>query len=408
MLHTHIKRDGPWENLRQFPPRPKTKPVDLFLSLIGLVLAATLVVVWWMARAPSSTALALAVKANPVPLGSASASSLRGDLSGFEQNARNLAASNSPAEFQVLIQSLNHSEPLSKRVIVLVALKDAAPLVTPELISALNDTDQGVRAGAAQVLGLRGEYQAIAALTAATRDPDASVRREAVKSLGALGAWQALPRLEQLVVAESYSDVRQAAIAATKSFNKEIAQSIGVLVPELRAISVTAGDEPQIYAVTTSNLYARHGTAWTLVSRLPDAPLAIATGTDLNLIYLATVSAGLYRSIDGGETWEHVQFGLQTPTHLTVTAIVIDPQNSRQVYIALASPGAEPGIKDPLGISVSNDGGATWGALRDSPMDAITTRLVIDPQSHGDLFGMTGDALWSYALSTPVCSDCQN
>lgn len=39
------------------------------------------------------------------------------------------------------------------------------------------------------------------------------------------------------------------------------------------------------------------------MSRLPDAPLAIATGGDPNLIYLATVSSGLYRSIDGGDTW---------------------------------------------------------------------------------------------------------
>jgi hypothetical protein len=177
-----------------------------------------------------------------------------------------------------------------------------------------------------------------------------------------------------------------------------MAQAIGVLAPELRDISVTTGDLPQIYAVTTSNLYARHGTAWTLVSRLPDAGLTIATGEDPNLIYLATVSAGLYRSLAGGETWEHVQFGWGTPTQLTVTAIVVDPQNSRQVYIALASPGAEPGIKVPLGISVSKDGGATWWSLEDSPMDIIITRLVIDPQWQGYLFGMTLDTPWRYKL----------
>ena len=197
-------------------------------------------------------------------------------------------------------------------------------------------------------------------------------------------------------------DVRQAAIAAKESFKQPMAQAIGVLAPELRDISVTTGDVPQIYAVTTSNLYARHGTAWTLVSRLPDAPLAIATGADPTLIYLSTVSAGIYRSLDGGETWEYVQFGLQTPTRLTVTAIVVDPQNSRPAYIALASRGAELGIEDPLGISVSNDDGATWWALEDSPMDVITTRLVIDPEWQGALFGMTLDTPWrsAYALSS--------
>ena len=119
------------------------------------------------------------------------------------------------------------------------------------------------------------------------------------------------------------------------------------------------------------------------------------------LIYLTTVSAGLYRSLDGGETWEYVQFGLQTPTHLNVTAIAVDPHNSRQVYIALVSPGAGPGIQDPMGISVSKDGGATWWQLEDSPMDVIITRLVIDPQWQGYLFGMTVDTPVRYALPAP-------
>jgi hypothetical protein len=245
------------------------------------------------------------------------------------------------------------------------------------------------------------------ALADATRDLDANVRRQAVKSLGALDAWQALPRLEQLAVNEQNSDVRQAAIAVQDSFKIEIAKAIGILTPELRDISVTTSDVPQIYAVTTSNLFTLHGTAWTLVSRLPDAPLAIATGADPNLIFLATISRGLYRSLDGGGTWEHVQFGLGTPTQLTVTAVVVDPQNSR-LYIALASQSAEPGAKDPLGISVSKDGGATWETLKDSPTNVMTTRLVIDPQAHAYLFGMAGDTAWRYALPAPVCNDCQN
>jgi len=391
---------------RPILPTLKTRRIDLVLGLIGLVLVAVLVVVWWTAHAPSSAAPSAA--SNSAPSGITSAPGLRGDLTDFEQNATSLSASNSPAAFLVLIQSLKQSEPLSKRSIVLTALKDAAPLVTPELINALDDSDPGVRAGAAQVLGLRREDQAIAALIDATRDPDANVRREAVKSLSALDAWQALPRLEQLVVNEPNSDVRQAAIAAEKSFKNKIAQAIGVLTPDLRDISATTGDVPQIYAVTTSNFYARHGNAWTLVGRLPDVPLAIATGNDSNLIYLATISAGLYRSLDGGETWEHVQFGIQTPTHLTATAVVADSQNSRQVYVALASSGAESGTKDPLGISVSNDGGTTWEILGNSPMDVVTTRLVIDPQSHNYLFGMAGDASWRYALPTPGCDDCLN
>ena len=399
MLHTHIHTGNPWQRPRPILPTFKTKLIDLVLSLLGLVIAATLAVVWWTTRAPSSPARVI----DPIqaPSGNAGVASANWDSPDFAQNTRNLVASNSPAVFQELVQSLKESEPLSQRGILLTALQDASPAIVPVLITALNDGDAGVRAGAAQLLGMRREYQTIAALTAATRDPAASVRREAVIALGAIDAWQVLPRLEQLTVNEPDYDVRQAAMAAKESFKQAMAQTIGVLAPELRDISVTAGDVPQIYAVTTSNLYARDGTAWTLVSRLPDAPLAIATGADPNLIYLATINNGLYRSLDGGETWGHVEFGLQTSTRLTVTAIVVDPQNSRQMYIALASPGAEPGVKDPLGISESKDGGATWWQLEDSPMDIMITRLVIDPQWQGSLFGMTLETPWRYALPTP-------
>ncbi len=397
MQHTNTHAGIPWQSSRLLLPTTTTKLMGVLSVVIGFVLVVTFVLVW-MAPAISLDTL---FNHSQLSLGNAlglSATDRKEDLANFEQNARNLADSNSPEAFQMLLQSLKQSEPLSQRGIVLMALKDASPSVVPALMTALNDADRGVRTGAAQVLGMRREHQAIAALNEATRDPDAGVRREAVTSLGVLDARQVLPRLEQLQVNEPNADVRQAASAAKQAFSQKIAQEIGVPISELRDISVTAGDVPQIYAATTSNLYARHGTAWTLVSRLPDAPLAITTGSDPALIYLATVGSGLYRSLDGGETWEHVQFGLETPTQLTVTAVVVDPQGSRQVYIALAAQGAKPGVKDPMGIVASKDSGATWWALENSPTGLITTRLVIDPQERGYLFGMTSDTPWRYAL----------
>lgn len=408
MFHTDIHTNSPWQRLH---PAPKTKLMDLVMAFTGLVIVATLVIVWWSVNAPSPAAPLIAPISAvnpaaplivPIPvLGIAGSTSANLDSPDFTQITRNLVASNSPAAFQALVQLLKADGSLPQRGILLAAMENASPTIVPVLIAALNDRDAGVRAGAAQLLGLRREYQAIAGLTNATRDPVASVRRQAVTALGAIDAWQVLPRLEQLAVNEPDYDVRQAAMAAKSSFKTGMAQAIGVSVSELRDISVTAGDLPQIYAVTSSNLYARHGTAWTLVSRLPDAPLAIATGADPTQLYLATVSTGLYRSFDSGETWEYVTFGLQTPTNLTITAMAVDPRNSRHAYIALVSPGAEPGIKNPLGISESKDGGATWWSLENSPMDIIITRLVIDPQWQGVLFGVTNDASWQFALSVP-------
>lgn len=395
MRHANIQPHNRWTHLRPVLPRP----VAWVLSFVGLVLAVTLLVAWWIGRPPSPTA----VLDTNNPATQEKAPIVNPSM---EQNASDLVTANSPESFQALIQSFKEGQSASQRSIALTTLKDALPTVVPMLITALDDEDAGVRTGAAQVLGLRREYQSIAALTAATRDRNASVRREAITSLGAIDAWQVLPRLEQIEVNESDNAVRQAAIATKESFKREMAQAIGVLPPELRDISVTAGDVPQIYAVTANNLYMRHGTEWTLISRLPDVPLAIVTGDDANLIYLATIRKGLYRSLDGGQTWEPIEFGLETPTRFTVTAIAVDPQNSYIVYVALAWSNPEPGNNDPLGLGISKDGGATWEFLKESQTQAIITRLVIDPQRKGYLFGIAKDAPWRYTLPDQVCTIC--
>jgi hypothetical protein len=339
--------------------------------VIGTLLVVTVVLVW---TAPATNIEALFGNSK-IPQGNAlgsSANDLNNDLAPFEQNVQSLAYSDSPEAFQMLLQSLTTSGSPSHRSFVLTTLKEASTSVVPVLMTGLKDANSNVRSVAAQVLGMRREYQAVAALTLATRDPDVGVRREAVIALGSLGAWEVLPRLEQLQVNETNYDVRQAAIAARESFKNEIAQAIGVPVSELRDISVTAGDVPQIYAVTGLKLYALFGTDWKLMSVLPDSPLALATGSDPTLVYLATVNSGLYRSLDSGETWDQVQFGLQTPTQLTVTAVVVDPQDSRQFFIALAAQGTEPEVKNPLGIFTNKDGGATWSLLSNSPSGLIT------------------------------------
>ncbi len=405
MQHASTRSAIPWLSPRLRLPTTMSKLLGVLSVVIGTLLVVAVVLVWTAPAIHLDTLFGNS-KISPGNALRSNATDRNDDVAAFERNAPSLAYSDSPEAFQMLLQSLTQSGPLSQRSFVLLTLNDASTSVVPVLINGLYDADPSVRTGAAQVLGMRREHRAVAALTAATRDPDADVRREAVRALGSLGAWEVLPRLEQLQVNETNYDVRQAAIAAKESFKNEIARAIGVPVSELRDVSVTTGDVPQIYAVTAIDLYALFGSDWKLMSHLPDAPLALATGSDPTLVYLATVNSGLYRSLNSGETWDQVQFGLQTPTQLTVTAVVVDPQDSRQFFIALAAQGTSPDVKNPMGIYTNSDGGATWSLLPNSPTGLITTRLVIDPQHRAFLYGMTSDTPWRYRLPAEVCEYC--
>jgi len=93
-----------------------------------------------------------------------------------------------------------------------------------------------------------------------------------------------------------------------------------------------------------------------------------------------------------------MQFGLQTPTQLTVTAVVINPGNTEQVYVALSAAGSNPDLPNSLGIASSSDGGMTWEMLPDSPTWSVTHQLVLDRTSPGYLYGLSDVGPWRYEL----------
>jgi hypothetical protein len=297
-----------------------------------------------------------------------------------------------------LIQSLGADEPASSREQAVAQLASTwEPEIIPALFSAINDSDPFVRAGAAQILGLRHESAAFDWLLQATRDPSARVRREAIDALVLIDGWQMLPRLDQLLVYEPNDRVRQSAFVAKEAFKAQMAAELEIPGAQLRGLAMGA-DSSRLFAVTTRDLYLRQNGTWQWASNLPDVPVALAVGRDPQLVYLATENLGLYRSVDSGATWNHVEFGLQTPTELSVTSVAIDPTNDQQLFIALATPGALPQMIDALGEFSSSDGGATWVWLPDSPNYAITTQLAVDADTPEYLYGIAEDTPWRFKL----------
>ncbi len=208
------------------------------------------------------------------------------------------------------------------------------------------------------------------------------------------------------------------------------------------AIVVDPTDGTKLYAAAGSNVFKSTdgGISWRNASQgLPQPPTITVPGVpqitvqvsalaiDLRvpaILYAGltiipqpttafnSVGGGLFRSLDGGETW--------TPTGLAnvgVKSILIDPTDPKVLYAVVISSGS---YGTPNSIRKSTDGGASWAVLRDDVSYAPTmdiTALMLDPGSSATLYtaisfniisappriekSSDGGAIWSSLGTTP-------
>lgn len=116
--------------------------------------------------------------------------------------------------------------------------------------------------------------------------------------------------------------------------------------------------------------------------------------SDHNIIYAGTGEAcirgnisygnGVYKSLDGGKTWKNL--GLRDTRH--IGAVIVDPKNPNIVFVAAL--GHAYGQNEERGLYRSTDGGATWQKVlyKDNKTGAID--VVFDPNNSNTLFA----SLW--------------
>lgn len=92
---------------------------------------------------------------------------------------------------------------------------------------------------------------------------------------------------------------------------------------------------------------------------------------------------GVYRSRDGGQSWEHL--GLADTQHIGM--IVVDPRDSETVYVAAEGPLWSPGGE--RGLFKTTDGGATWEKILGGGEYTGVNELHLDPRDPDVMYAVT-------------------
>ena len=97
----------------------------------------------------------------------------------------------------------------------------------------------------------------------------------------------------------------------------------------------------------------------------PSTPATLLAGTD----------TGVFKSIDGGQSWVAANGGLIRAPQVKVNAIAIDPVSTGVIYAATSG-----------GVYKTIDGAANWTAINAGLVGQTPHLIVIDPASHSTLY----------------------
>ncbi len=118
----------------------------------------------------------------------------------------------------------------------------------------------------------------------------------------------------------------------------------------------------------------------------PSAPdvIWVGTGEDVGGRHVG-YGDGIYKSTDGGQTWENM--GLDGTEHLST--IIVHPEDSDVVWVAAQGPLWNSG--DERGLYKTMDGGETWLKVLGNDEWTGVTDVVMDPRNPDRLYAATWD-----------------
>lgn len=108
-----------------------------------------------------------------------------------------------------------------------------------------------------------------------------------------------------------------------------------------------------------------------------------------NVVYVASASGGLWKTVNGGITWKPI---FERQGTISLGDIAIDPRNPEVIWAGTGEGNPRNSVSFGDGVYKSNDGGKTWQhlGLRDT---MYITRILIHPQNSDVVFvGALGHA----------------
>ncbi len=119
---------------------------------------------------------------------------------------------------------------------------------------------------------------------------------------------------------------------------------------------------------------------------------------DPNIIWAGAASGGVWRSTDGGSTWE--TFPFTQFLSLGVSDIAISKSDPNVVYVATGDASGTLGTGNSfysIGIIKTTDGGATWNATNMSyylSNGKVTSKIILSPDNPDIVIAATGDGIY--------------
>ena len=151
----------------------------------------------------------------------------------------------------------------------------------------------------------------------------------------------------------------------------------------------------RLFASTATAFYLSEdgGKGWANVLNMPAWTVTMDPNTS-STIYATTRTLGVFRSLDGGHTWQGINTGLTNLSMGRSAPVILDPTNPNTLYV-----GSEGG-----GVFKSLDGGVHWFAVNSGLGELTVDGLAMDPSNPAVLYACGPNGVYKTVTGAEVQS----